>query len=126
MSARPAEFPGCATTRARAIRAPPPETAIRRYQEIDEAFFEEEGLIPDGRFQEIGHEDLGRDPIGPMRGVYESLRLPEFAVAKPAMRRYVDSMSGYRKNDFPGLETGLKERASRAWRDDFDAWGYHI
>jgi len=97
---------------------------IRQYQEIYEAFFEEKGLIPEGRFHEIGFEDLERDPIGQMRGVYASLRLPDFAVVEPPMRHYVESVSGYRKNAFPELPTGLKQRVSLAWRDYFDAWGY--
>jgi hypothetical protein len=99
---------------------------IRQYQEVYEAFFEEKGQIPEGRFHEIRFEDLERDPIGQMRGIYEALRLPEFAVVEPALRRYVESLSGYRKNDYPELETGLRERVARAWRDCFEAWGYRI
>jgi hypothetical protein len=99
---------------------------IRNDREVDEAFFAEKGLIPDSRFHEIGFEDLERDPIGQMRGGTEALRLPDFAAVEPALRRYVDSLSGYRKNDYPGLATGLKERVAQAWRCSFEAWGYRI
>src|SRR5262249_13116058 len=99
---------------------------IRRYREVYEAFFEEKGLIPERRFHEIRYEDLERDPIGQMRGVYEALRLPAFAAVEPALRRYVASLSDYRKNAFPELATGLKERVARAWRRYFEAWEYRF
>ena len=60
-------------------------------------FFEERGLIPKGRFHEIGFEALEADPIGQVRGVYEALALPEFRQAEPALRRYVESLSGYKR-----------------------------
>jgi hypothetical protein len=37
-------------------------------------------------------EDLERDPIGQMRGVYEALALPDFAKVEPALGRYVDTL----------------------------------
>jgi hypothetical protein len=102
------------------------ERTIRQYQEIYDAFFEEEGRIPEGRFHEIGFEDLERDPIGQVRGVYEALRLPDFAAVEPALRRYVDSVSGYRKNDYCGLEAGQKRRVADAWRRSFEVGGYPV
>ena len=76
------------------------------------------------RLHEIGYEDLERDPIGQMRGAYDALRLPDFAAVEPALRRYMDSLSDYRKNAFPELAAGLKERVARAWRTCLEAWGY--
>ena len=38
-----------------------------------------------------------------MRRVYEALGLPDFGQAEPALGRYVDSVAGYRKNEFPDL-----------------------
>jgi omega-hydroxy-beta-dihydromenaquinone-9 sulfotransferase len=99
---------------------------IHDCKELFEAFFEEKDLIPEGRFHEVRFEDLERDPIGQMRGVYESLGLPDFGAVEPAMRRYVESQSAYRKNDYPGLAPDLKERIAREWSRCFDAWGYPV
>jgi omega-hydroxy-beta-dihydromenaquinone-9 sulfotransferase len=98
--------------------------AIRHYKELCEAFFEEKDLIPEGRYHEVRFEDLERDPIGQVRGVYEALGLPEFGAVEPAMRRYVASLSGYRKNDYPGLAPEPKDRIAREWWRCFEAWGY--
>ena len=44
------------------------------YTEMYDAFFEERGLIPEGRLCEVGFEDLERDPVGVVGSVYEALR----------------------------------------------------
>jgi hypothetical protein len=100
------------------------DRVLSQYNEIFDAFFEEKGLIPDGRLHEVRFEDLERDPVGRMRGVYEALDLPDFAHVEPALRRYLGSVSGYRKNDYVDLEPGLKERVAREWRRSFEAFGY--
>src|SRR5207302_1440795 len=74
------------------------EHTIRQYREVYDLFFEERGLIPAGRFHEVSFEALETDPLGQMRGIYETLALPDFAVAEPALRQYVESLAGYRKN----------------------------
>ena len=65
-----------------------------------DAFFEERGLIPAGHFHEVGFERLEADPIGEVGRIYEALGLPDFGHVEPALRRYVDSIAGYRKNAF--------------------------
>jgi omega-hydroxy-beta-dihydromenaquinone-9 sulfotransferase len=102
------------------------DRTIRQYREVYDAFFEERDLIPKGRFHEVCFESLEADPIGQMRGVYEALALPDFHVVEPVLQRYVESLGGYRKNQFPELSVELKTRIAREWRRCFDAWGYSI
>jgi hypothetical protein len=102
------------------------ERAILQYAELFDAFFEDKELIPRGRFNELRFEDLERDPIGQMREVYAALSLPDFADVEPALRRYVDSLSGYRKNTYPNLPSELKARLAREWHRCFRAWGYPV
>jgi hypothetical protein len=100
------------------------ERSLRQYREVYEAFFEERGLIPKGHFHEIGFEALEADPIGQVRGIYEALALPDFRQVEPALRRYVASLSGYKKNTLPELPAELRSRVAREWRRCFDEWGY--
>jgi omega-hydroxy-beta-dihydromenaquinone-9 sulfotransferase len=97
---------------------------IRNYREIYDAFFEEMGLIRRDRFHEVRFEDLERDPIGQMRGIYEALRLPDFGELEPALGRYVGTLSGYRKNTYPEIPPSTRERIAQEWRRCFEAWGY--
>ena len=63
-----------------------------------DAYFEQRGLIPEGRLCEVGYEDLERDPVGVVGSVYESLGLPGFEDLRPRLEGYLGSIAGYRKN----------------------------
>ena len=97
---------------------------LGQYAKMYGAFFREWRQIPAENRVEIGYEQLEIDPAGQLRRVYEALRLPDFGHAEPAIRRYVDSIAGYRKNNFPELPADLRGRIARAWRPSFAAWGY--
>ncbi len=71
---------------------------LRQYQVMYEAFFEERGLIPRGQFHEMSFEQLERDPMGQVKGLYEALNLPDFALCEPTLERYVGSIADYQKN----------------------------
>ena len=61
-----------------------------------------------------------------MRGTYEALALPDFGHVEAALRRYVESLSGYLKNTLPELPPDLRERIAGEWRRCFDEWGYPV
>ena len=63
-----------------------------------DAYFEQRGLIPEGRLCEVGYEDLERDPVGVVGSVYEALGLPGFEDVRPRLEGYLGSIAGYRKN----------------------------
>lgn len=100
------------------------DRTIRQYCEVYDAFFDERSLIPKGHFHEVGFEELEKDPVAGVRDIYKALSLPAFQEVEPALRRYVDSLSGYRKNTFSELPTDLRQRMAREWRRCFEEWGY--
>jgi hypothetical protein len=97
---------------------------IRRYKIMYDSFFEERHLIPEGRFHELSFEELERDPVGEVRRIYERLDIPGFEEFEPSLKRYVGSVSGYRKNEYPELPAALREKIARAWERCFEEWGY--
>ena len=99
---------------------------IRQYKEVYDAFFLERGLIPDGQYQEVAFEDLEADPVGEMRRIYAGLALGDFGHVELALERYILSLEGYKKNEFPDLRVELREQIAREWRPCFDAWGYCV
>ena len=99
-------------------------SVLRRYREMYDVFFEERGLIPAGRYCEVGFEPLESDPIGTVRGVYEAFGLPDFGGVEADLRAYTETISGYRKNSFPELAPDLRGRIAVEWRRCFDEWGY--
>ena len=97
---------------------------LERYLAMYEAFFEQRSLIPPGRLHELAFEDLERDPAGQLEIVYEKLGLTGFEQFRPKLARYLESISGYRKNRFPQLTAREAERVTAAWGRSFDEWGY--
>jgi len=97
---------------------------IRRYNVLFDAFFEERSLIPEGRFHEIGFEQLERDPVGEIGKLYECLSLSGFGQFKQKLQRYVDSLLDYRKNEFGELDHKMRRKVARAWQRSFDEWQY--
>ena len=91
-----------------------------------DAFFEEKGLIGKDRFHEVRFEDLEQDPIGQMREVYRSLGLPNFGEVEPALRLYLGTLSGYRKNEHAELSTATRERIARECHRCFEEWRYPV
>jgi hypothetical protein len=61
-----------------------------------------------------------------VRRVYEGLSLPAFGAAEPALRRYVGSIAGYKKNEFPPLPVDLCGRVAKSWRRYFEEWAYPV
>jgi hypothetical protein len=56
--------------------------------------------------------------------IYEQLGLPDFAVVRPALERYIASLQTYRTNVHPTLSPALKAAIASAWRQSFETWSY--
>ena len=97
---------------------------LRQYRAMHEAFFDDRRLIPPAQYHEVCFEELEADPVGQMGRVYAALNLPDFEETRPALERYVRSIAGYRKNQFPDLPEALRARIADEWRVCFDEWGY--
>jgi hypothetical protein len=97
---------------------------IRRYKQMYDAFFEERELIPEGRFYEVSYEELERDRIGQVKQIYEKLDLPDFNIVQEPLQRYINSINGYQKNDYPVLSQSLESEIAHSWRRNFETWGY--
>jgi hypothetical protein len=57
---------------------------------------------------------------------YPGAALPDFAAVKPKLRKYLDSLAGYRKNVFAELPEPLRDRLIRECRHCYEAWGYAV
>jgi len=97
---------------------------LRQYRQMYDAFFQDKVSIPSGRFHEIAFEDLEREPVLHMRRLYEGLQLPDFTTVEPVLRKHLDSLTGYQKNQFPELSAALRTRVHEEWKRNFEAWGY--
>lgn len=99
---------------------------LRRYTTLFDAFFEDRGRIPKGHFHELAFADLERDPLGQLRLLYEVLALPGFDRVEPRLRTYLDSLTGYQKNEYDELAPDLKAAVAQQWGRSFEEWGYPL
>jgi hypothetical protein len=97
---------------------------ISVYTEMYDAYFEERDLIQDGRLCDVGYEELGREPVGVVRSIYEWLGLSGFKELRPRLESYLASIAGYRKNRHDALADPLRRRIAHDWGRSFDEWGY--
>ncbi len=107
--------------------SPPPDgddSILGLYAEMYDAYFDQRGLIPDGRLVDVGYEDLERDPIGVVGSIYESLGLAGVDGLRPRLEAYLGSIAGYRKNRPADLPEPLRARIADEWGRSFDEWGY--
>ena len=93
------------------------------YDKLMHAYLNSRSKIPSGRHMEVRFEDLEADPLSEMRRIYDTLGLTGFDESEPALRAYIDSVSGYRKNAYE-LNTDAIEKVNRHWAFAFDQWGY--
>ena len=87
------------------------ERTLRQYEEVYDAYFDERDLIPAGRLHEMRLRILEADPIGELRKLYAALDLPDFAVAEPAIRDYLDFDRRLREEPFHRRAAPLEGRS---------------
>jgi hypothetical protein len=97
---------------------------FRRYTLLHDAFFRDQSLVPAAQFCEVSFEDLEQDPVGQVRAIYERLGLSGFSRFEPKLRGYVQSLAGYRQNQFDELPASWRGRIHKEWQRSFDQWRY--
>lgn len=100
------------------------ERAIPAYRLHLDAYFEQRHLIPPGNLIEVRFDRLEESPISTLRQVYEGLGLPPFGRAEPAVREYVKSVAGYRRNTYAEIDSKTKATLAREWSRSFKELGY--
>lgn len=100
------------------------ERIIAEYRAVHEAYFRDRATVPDDQLCEVRFEALEQDPVREVGRIYERFDLSGFGRVEAALRDYLDSIAGYRKNRYPQLSTALRNKLARAWRQGFEMWGY--
>jgi hypothetical protein len=111
------------TTLQRVPLTPSSPIILSIYEDMMQRFLEDRAMIPPGNLVEVRFEDLERDPLSELRRVYESLDLPGFAQAEPALRTYVESQRTYKKNRL-ALSPENRRLVTERWAFAFRAFGY--
>lgn len=102
------------------------EGILQRYETMYDAYFEDLPLVPEDRICELSFEELEADPMGELKKIYARLSLDGYDAFEPKLQRYVDSLSGYKKNEFVGLDENTRKLVAQRWSRSFETWGYPV
>jgi len=100
------------------------ERIINQYRLMYDAYFEEVGMIPAGRFHELAYETLEQDPMGELQAIYSALGIEGFSTVEQLLNDYLGTLRGYRKSELPEIEPALQQQIATAWAQSFNTWGY--
>jgi hypothetical protein len=97
---------------------------IECLQRMYNAFHQQRGEVDSSRVVDVRYEDLVRDPVAILRGIYETLKLGDFESVEPSLRDWVESEHrAYQPNRHqlpPDKDAMIRE----AWHDYFDTYDY--
>ncbi len=99
------------------------EWIVSAYQKQMQKYLDERDLIPEDRLVEIRYEDLDAEPLKILEQIYRNLDLGDFAIVKPRLVEYLESLGSYEKNRFDFPEE-IVDTVNRHWGFAFDAFGY--
>ena len=99
------------------------ETLLAGYPRMMERLTRDAAELPEGRFVEIGYDELDTAPLSAIEAIYKGLGLGGYAQDRPRFESYLDSVRGYKKNTY-AMRAGGDPRVRERWAHWIDHWGY--
>jgi LPS sulfotransferase NodH len=96
---------------------------VSNYIRLMNSFFEQKEQIKTDRFVEVRYEDLIVDPIKHIQHIYETLKIPGFETAMPAMMKYLERQSDYKTNVY-SIDQSILQHVDKNWKFTIDRWRY--
>ncbi|MFN0054591.1 MAG: sulfotransferase family protein [Planctomycetales bacterium] len=93
------------------------------YEHLFRVFEADRHLLPPKQFYELRFEDLERDPIGQLAGLYAHLELDGFDSLAATLGAQLDQHRSFRKNQFE-MSGALRRRIFQRWQPLFERYDY--
>ena len=97
--------------------------AVKVYPRLYQAYQQQKHCIPDGNLYEVRFEDFEHDAFAITKDIYEKLQIPGWDAAEPAIRHYIESKRGYKKNQYEYKPRTI-QLVNEHWGQAIDDWGY--
>ena len=95
------------------------------YKKMMTDFFRDKQLIPERNLVEVKFENLEEDPISELKNIYSRLNIKGFSKIKPIFLEYLNSIQGYRKNEYKFTKK-IIQKIEKSWSFTIDKWDYEI
>lgn len=99
------------------------QNILKTYTKLYNKYEEQKACVPKGNLIEVKFEDFEADSLGKTREIYETLSIPGWNEAETAIRQYVESKKGYKKNQY-AYKPETVELVNAHWSKAIDDWGY--
>lgn len=96
---------------------------LQSYPPMMNSLLRDSADLPTDSFVEICFEDLEREPIQQIAKIYTQLALPDFNLALPRLEKYLSSLQGYQKNNYPPEPRAI-ELVESHWLPFIQRWNY--
>ena len=100
------------------------ERIIHVYKSTLGKYLKDRELCASNQLIEISFKELENDALGTIEKVYQQLEMPGFEAAKVNLIEYLDSVKGYKKNEFREIDPELVKRIEHEWKFSYDEWDY--
>lgn len=97
---------------------------VQCFQRMYGAFHEQRKEIDSSRLVDVRYEDLIKNPVETLRGIYETLRLGDFDSVQPSIESWVESEHRSYKTNRHQLPPEKDAMICNAWREYFETYHY--
>lgn len=99
------------------------EVVLSVYPKMMRRLDEDAARLDEDHYIELRYDDLASSPMELVRTVTERFGLGDFDKAQPHYQRYLDSIRGYRTNQYE-LDDAAAARVADRWGPWIERWGY--
>lgn len=101
------------------------ENIIKIYADLYHKYEKDKLLIPEGNLVEIKFEDFEADALEATKNIYNTLKLPGFEEARPAIEAYLGTKKGYKKNKYKYEDETIRI-VKENWNFALQNWNYDL
>lgn len=101
------------------------DNIVKVYKDLYFRYQADKSLIPEGNLIEIKFEDFEQDALAMTRKIYDTLSLPGFEQARPAIEAYINKKKGYKKNKY-SYAPATVETVEKNWDFALKDWNYSL
>lgn len=101
------------------------EYLLSTYEAVMRRYLRDRAELPAGALFETSYEALVKDPVSVVRGIRETLGLPEDEQARISLQEALGKTGQFRRQP-RDLPAEMIERIRKRWQFSFEAWGYPV
>lgn len=101
------------------------DNIVKTYRDLYFKYEKDKALIPEGNLIEVKFEDFEKNALEMTKNIYNTLSIPGFENARPAIEAYLDTKKGYKKNQYK-YEDETVRIVEENWDFALKDWEYKL